>query len=112
MSDDLVTLLRRPYGNLTGGERQAVADRIESLEAKLREAALSELSALGQASEAHTAQLDAEAKLAQAVEAIAILEDALQEAGDDYPGSKMQEWCQQQVKRARATIAAIKGEAE
>lgn len=34
-------------------------------------------------------------------EAFNILEDALQEAGDDYPGSKMQEWCQQQVQHAR-----------
>jgi hypothetical protein len=43
------------------------ADKAEvknaELEAKLREAALSELSALGQASDAYTAQLDAEAKL-------------------------------------------------
>jgi hypothetical protein len=60
----------------------------------------------------HTRIKELEAKLAQAVDAFAILEDALQEAGDDYPGSKMQEWCQQQVKRARATLAAIKGEAE
>jgi hypothetical protein len=36
MSDDLVKLLRRPYGNLTGGERQDAADRIEELEAKLK----------------------------------------------------------------------------
>ena len=34
-------------------------------------------------------------------EAINILEDALQEAGDDYPGSTMQRWCQQQIKQAR-----------
>ena len=34
-------------------------------------------------------------------EAINILEDALQEAGDDYPGSTMQSWCQQQIKQAR-----------
>jgi len=32
MSDDLVTLLRRPYGNLTAGERAEAADRIEELE--------------------------------------------------------------------------------
>jgi hypothetical protein len=50
------------------------ADKAEAknaeLEAKWREAALSELSALGQASEAYTAQLEAEAKLAKAVEAL------------------------------------------
>lgn len=41
------------------------------------------------------------------VKAFGILEDALQEAGDDYPGSSMQHWCQQQVKAARA---ALKGD--
>jgi len=50
---------------------------------------------------------EAEAKLAKAMEAIGILEDALQEAGDDYPGSNMQEWCQQQIKSARATLAEL-----
>ena len=29
------------------------------------------------------------------------LEMALSEAGDDYPGSKMQEWCVQQIELAR-----------
>lgn len=33
-----------------------------------------------------------------------ILEDALQEVGDDYPGSSCQEWCRQQVKQARAAL--------
>lgn len=37
-------------------------------------------------------------------EANGILEDALQEVGDDYPGSSCQEWCVQQVKRARAAL--------
>jgi hypothetical protein len=37
MSDDLVKLLRRPYGNLTGDERKAVASRIEELEAQLED---------------------------------------------------------------------------
>ena len=39
-------------------------------------------------------------------EANGILEDALQEVGDDYPGSSCQEWCQQRVKAARAFLAA------
>jgi cell division septum initiation protein DivIVA len=39
MSDDLKKLLRRPYGNLTGVERQQVADRIEELEAEAEGAA-------------------------------------------------------------------------
>jgi len=38
-------------------------------------------------------------------EANGILEDALQEVGDDYPGSSCQAWCQQQVKAARAALA-------
>lgn len=42
------------------------------------------------------------------VEANGILEDALQEVGDDYPGSNCQSWCQQQVKEARAILAASK----
>lgn len=37
-------------------------------------------------------------------DAVGILEDALQEAGDDYPGSSMQQWCQQQVRAARAAL--------
>lgn len=34
-----------------------------------------------------------------------ILEDALQEVGDDYPGSSCQQWCQHQVKAARAVLS-------
>jgi hypothetical protein len=37
-------------------------------------------------------------------EANGILEDALQEVGDDYPGSSCQEWCRQQVKLARQAL--------
>jgi hypothetical protein len=44
------------------------------------------------------------ALLARLREANGILEDALQEVGDDYPGSTCQEWCQQQVKLARAAL--------
>lgn len=44
--------------------------RCEELEAKLRKSALQEIAALGQASEAYQAQLAAEAKLTQAVEAL------------------------------------------
>ena len=50
------------------------------------------------------------AALVQALrEANGILEDALQEVGDDYPGSNCQAWCQQQVKEARAALARVKG---
>ena len=41
-------------------------------------------------------------------EAVGILEDALQEVGDDYPGSSCQQWCQQQVKLARAAMTGEK----
>ena len=34
-SNDLLTLLKRPYGNLTGGERKQVADEITALRARL-----------------------------------------------------------------------------
>lgn len=33
-----------------------------------------------------------------------ILEDGLQEVGDDYPGSSCQEWCQHQIKQARTAL--------
>lgn len=36
--------------------------------------------------------------------AVGILEDGLQEVGDDYPGSSCQEWCQHQIKQARAAL--------
>ena len=49
--------------------------------------------------------MDGETARAERLEAaVAILEDALQEAGDDYPGSSMQQWCQQQVKAARTVL--------
>lgn len=38
-------------------------------------------------------------------EANGILEDALQEVGDDYPGSSCQQWCQQQGRAARAALS-------
>lgn len=50
---------------------------------------------------------DAADRIEALMNAFGILEDALQEVGDDYPGSNMQEWCQQQVKAARA---ALKGD--
>ena len=62
---------------------ESLAEQCEALEAKLAEC---------------------EARLRKAVEAIGMLEDALQEAGDDYPGSNMQKWCQQQVKAARKVM--------
>ena len=35
-----------------------------------------------------------------------ILEDGLQEVGDDYPGSSCQKWCQHQINMARAALEA------
>jgi len=43
-------------------------------------------------------------RMERLVEAFGILEDALQEVGDDYPGSSLQEWCQQQVRFARFAL--------
>lgn len=54
-----------------------------------------------------TDQTEAQAaEIARLREANGILEDALQEVGDDYPGSSCQEWCRQQVKVARAALDA------
>jgi hypothetical protein len=58
------------HHNACGQRGYCMINRIEELEAKLREAALQELSSLNQADEARQAQLDAEAKLAKAVEAL------------------------------------------
>lgn len=74
MSDDLV---KRLWLYDCEGITREAADRIEELEAALRNSALQELSALGQASEAYQAQLaaeartvDLEAKLEKAMEAL------------------------------------------
>ena len=48
------------------------------------------------------------AKNEQLCEAINILEDGLQKVGDDYPGSSCQEWCQHQIKQARAALGETK----
>jgi hypothetical protein len=69
----------------------------------MREAALSELSALGQASDAHTAQLAAEAKLAQAVEALELADAAMSGANMNMRAVE---------RKVKTAIAAIKGEAD
>lgn len=45
-------------------------------------------------------------------EAVGILEDGLQEVGDDYPGSSCQEWCQHQIKQARAALKDTRNDAD
>lgn len=45
-----------------------------------------------------------QAEVARLIEANGILEDALQEAGDDYPGSNTQKWCSSRVKAARQAL--------
>lgn len=40
-------------------------------------------------------------------EANGVLEDALSEAGDDYPGSSMQNWARQQIAQARSILKEI-----
>lgn len=88
-----------------------IADRIEALIKELDEAVRAERQTYRDAVEVcetvntllvDGARLEARANRLEA--AVAILEDALQEAGDDYPGSSMQQWCQQQVKAARAAL--------
>ena len=54
---------------------QEAAHRIEQLVKEKREAALSELAALGQAAEAYDAQRAAEAKLVKAMEALRWIKD-------------------------------------
>ena len=109
MSDDLVKRLDSlrsmlvDEGFYTKANTVMLAkDRIEELEAKLRESALQELSALGQASEAYQAQLAAEArtvdlevKLAKAVAAI----EEMQTASDAM-----------MLHIARTTLEELKGE--
>lgn len=67
----------------------------EELVAKLRE--------IGKFSFGWTADQAAD-RIERLVEAFGILEDALQEVGEDYPGSGLQEWCQQQVRFARFAL--------
>ena len=100
MSDDLVERLRDwPYQGETMAEQ--AADLIEELEAALRNSALQELSALGQATEAYQAQLAAEARI---VDIEAKLAKAREEgfwAGRSCGGAK---------KEIDATLAELKGQ--
>jgi len=78
MSDDIKKRLREvignklDYTNTPNHLRLTAADRIEELEADLREMALNCLAADGQAVEAYQAQLVAEAKLASVIAAYRI----------------------------------------
>jgi hypothetical protein len=81
-------------------------DHIEQMETAMRESALSELSALGQATEAYAAQKDAEAKIATAMEALAKAKDHLYEV---YAGDMSMYEVQDEIDNV---IAAIKGGAE
>ena len=80
--------------------------RCEELEAKLRKSALQELSALGQASEAYQAQLEAEAKLAKAVEELKMADQAIMENTTDQD---LLMWGEQTVSHIRTTLAELKG---
>lgn len=53
-----------------------------------------------------------EAEVERLREAVGILEDGLQEVGDDYPGSSCQEWCQHQIKQARAALKDTRNDAD
>jgi accessory colonization factor AcfC len=83
MTDDLVKranyALNDMQGKVEAGKLAVFEEciaRIEELEDKLRSMALDCMAADGQAMEAHQAQLAAEAKLAKAVWAIEIMQDA------------------------------------
>lgn len=84
---------------------EALADRIEELEADLRKMALDLIAADGQAAEAYQAQLAAEAKLAKAVD---VIDWALicWDAHDTYGCMMQGDW----VSDARTTLAELKGE--
>ena len=89
MNDDLIERLRQLAGN-TGkmtwvGDIPMTATAALHLSADLIETQAREIERLR--------------------EAVGILEDGLQEVGDDYPGSSCQEWCQHQIKQARAALA-------
>jgi hypothetical protein len=114
MSDDLVKRLRSAarHPMMDNSCRADVfdvaeaADRIEELEAKLREMALDCLAAEGQAAEAYQTQLAAEAKLAKAV-------DALDWIGNHMVMSmalNIDHFCGMMERRARTTLAELKGE--
>jgi septal ring factor EnvC (AmiA/AmiB activator) len=76
---ELITAEQRGYANAMEAERKLHEERIEELEAKLREMALDCLAADGQAAEAYQAQLAAEAKLAKAVGALEVVLNACYE---------------------------------
>lgn len=104
MSDEdlIARLLGAPADGL-GTENLciAAADRIEQLVAT-NEALVKEMAA---GSFYKESDIDAmQDRMERLVEAFGILEDALQEVGDDYPGSSLQEWCQQQVRFARFAL--------
>jgi len=98
MTDEELIARLRNYGHV--GTVLEAADQIEAL-VKERDRQYDE-----NVNRIHQQTL-AENRAERLEAAVAILEDALQEAGDDYPGSSMQQWCQQQVKAARA---ALKGD--
>jgi len=77
------------------------ADRIEELEADLRKMALDYLAAEGQAAEAYQAQLEAEAKLARAVDGLREIYGNGNAAGRNP---------QLMANTARSTLAEIEGE--
>ena len=74
-----------------------IADRIEELATEAAENAR----IIGMSAEREMAM---RGEIERLREAVGILEDGLQEVGDDYPGSSCQEWCQHQIKQARAAL--------
>ena len=95
-----------------GAQQYIRADRIAELEAKLKEASLQSISDLGQAQDAYQAQLLAEAKLAEAVEAldrIAYVSDVYSvEANAEDQGADTLAYAHKSIcKIARTTLAEL-----
>ena len=121
MSDDLVRLLRRPYGNLTFAEKRDAADRIEELEAErhvfvaaVSEAARARGEAEGRLEASEAAGVlegwiekcaALEAKLAKAVEALKFHNAAVELCiGEVTPAMKEAHY------HTKRTLAELKGQ--
>lgn len=73
-------------------ERDALAAQLAAAEARARESALEALAAYGQAADAHTAQLAAEAKLAVAVDALKKIATGTAPEADPDTGELIECW--------------------
>lgn len=98
---DIIGISTHWHRNPEGPE---AADAIERLEADLAQRDAELAASQEVLGEQLAIRQRLEAEVARLREANGILEDGLQEVGDDYPGSSCQEWCQHQIKQARAAL--------